>query len=213
MLSLRRLKVNKDNQYDHYKDSCIKRESAQSDRNKFFVVSLVCSACLAIFVILPDLIVQAILSWLQIEIATNVNTLIFILQGLNWAILTYALIRYTQASIYVERAYIYESQLENGLGLTREGDNYLKDYPVALDFIDFFYKKIYPLAIIIGVFAKSVFEWLSPNYSVISCLIDSLLALFIIALMVLYMAFLHKIASYYKTKQNPHSLKGKSSKS
>lgn len=194
--------MNKDNQYDHYKDSCSKRELAQSDRNKFFVVSLVCSACLAIFVILPNLIVQAILSWLQIEIATNINTLIFIFQGLNWAILTYALIRYTQASIYVERAYIYESQLENELGITRESDAYLNDYPVALDFIDFFYKKMYPLAIIIGVFAKSVFEWLSSNCNVISCLIDSMFALFIIALMVLYMAFLHKIASYCKTRHS-----------
>lgn len=155
---------------------------------------------------------QVVLAWLQIEVATDVNTLILILQSLNWAVLVYVLIRYTQASIYVERAYIYESQLEKELGITREGDDYLKDYPVALDFIDFFYKKIYPLAVIIGVFAKSVFEWQSPNYNIISCSIDSALALFIIALMVLYMAFLHKITSYYKAKQNPHSLKNKPSK-
>lgn len=141
------------------------------------------------------------------------NTLIFIFQSLDWAILTYTLIRYTQASIYVERAYIYESPLENELGIAREGDSYLKDYPVALDFIDLFYKKIFPLAIIIGVFAKSALEWGDPNYSTIPCLIDSALALFIIALMVLYMAFLHKIASYYKAKQKPHPPKGESNKS
>jgi len=154
-------------------------------------------AGLAIFVILPSLIVQVVLSWLQVEAATDVKTLISILQSLNWAILIYALIRYVQASTQVERAYIYEDQLEYKLGITREGDNYLNDYPVVLDFIDFFYKKIYPLTIIIGVFVKSISEWRSFNYF---CIVDSVLALFIIALMVLYMAFLHKMATYYKDK-------------
>ena len=205
--------MNKDNLYDHYKDSCAKRESAQSNRDKFFLASLVCLACLAIFVILPNFVVQVVLSWLQIEVATDVNILIFILQGLNWAILTYTLIRYTQASIYVERAYIYEGQLENELDIAREGDSYLKDYPVALDFIDFFYKKMYPLAIVIGAFTKVVFEWRNPNYSAISCLIDSTIALFIIALMVLYMAFLHKIASYYKAEQTSRPTEKKPNKS
>lgn len=205
--------MNKDNLYDHYKDSCAKRESAQTDRNKFFLASLVCAAGLAIFVILPDLVVQAVLSWLQVEVTTDVNTLISIFQSLNWAVLAYVLIRYVQASIQVERAYIYESQLEDRLGITREGSSYLNNYPVALDFIDFFYKKIYPLALIIGVFTKSILEWQSPNYGTIPCLIDSALALFIIALMVLYMAFLHKIVLYYKSKQDSHSPKDESSKS
>lgn len=193
--------MNKDNLYDHYKDSCAKRESAQIDRNKFFLASLVCAAGLAVFVVLPDLIVQAVLSWLQVEVTTDVNTLISILQSLNWAVLAYALIRYVQASVQVERAYIYESQLEDELCITREGSSYLKDYPSALDFIDFFYKKMYPLAIIVWAFVKSIFEWQSFNCNIVSCIIDSSLALFIVALMVLYMAFLHKIASYYNTKQ------------
>lgn len=210
---LRRLKVNKDNLYDHYKDSCAKRESAQTDRNKFFLASLVCAAGLAIFVVLPDLIVQAILSWLQVEVMADVNTLISILQSLNWAVLAYVLIRYVQASIQVERAYIYESQLEDELGITREGSSYLKDYPSVLDFIDFFYKKLYPLAVIIGVFAKSASEWGSANYNTVSCPIDSVLALFIIVLMVLYVDFLHQIVAHYKAKQNPYSPKDKSDKS
>ena len=184
--------MNKNNLYDHYKDSCARRELAQSNRNKFFLASLVCIACLAIFVILPGLIVQVVLSWLQVEAATDINTLIYILQSLNWAILTYTLIRYVQASIQVERAYIYEGQLENELGITREWDSYLNDYPVVLDFIDFFYKRTYPLAIIV---------WQSFNCNIVSCIIDSSFALFIVALMVLYMAFLHKIASHYNTKQ------------
>lgn len=204
--------MNKDNLYDHYKDSCAKRESAQIDRNKFFLASLVCAAGLAVFVVLPDLIVQAVLSWLQVEVTTDVNTLISILQSLNWAVLAYALIRYVQASVQVERAYIYESQLEDELCITREGSSYLKDYPSALDFIDFFYKKLYPLAVIIGVFAKSASEWGSASYNTVSCLIDSVLALFIIVLMVLYMDFLHQIATYYKAKQNPYSPKDKSGK-
>lgn len=205
--------MNKDNLYDHYKDSCAKRESAQTDRNKFFLASLVCVTGLAIFVILPDLVVQAVLSWLQIETTTDINTLISIFQSLNWAVLAYVLIRYVQASIQVERAYIYESQLEDRLDITREGNSYLNNYPVALDFIDFFYKKIYPLALIIGVFTKSILEWQSPNYGTIPYLVDSALALFIIALMVLYMAFLHKIVLYYKSKQDSHSPKDESSKS
>lgn len=193
--------MNKNNLYDHYKDSCARRELAQSNRNKFFLASLVCIACLAIFVILPGLIVQVVLSWLQVEAATDINTLIHILQSLNWAILTYTLIRYVQASIQVERAYIYEGQLENELGITREWDSYLNDYPVVLDFIDFFYKRTYPLAIIVWAFAKSIFEWQSFNCNIVSCIIDSSFSLFIVALMVLYMAFLHKIASHYNTKQ------------
>lgn len=198
---LRRSKVNKDSLYNHYEKTCSERETAQVNRNKFFLLSLICIVGLAVFLVLPDILVQAILSWLQIDVSTDMDTLIFIIQSLNWALLFYVLIRYVQANIQVERSYPYIYQLEKELEISREGDGYLNDYPVILNFIDFVYKKLYPLFAIVSVFAKSVLEWASPNRNIVCCFIDSVLALFTISLMVLYMAFLHKVDAYYKDRQ------------
>lgn len=192
------LEMNKDNLYDHYKDSCIKREAEQSNRNKFFLYSLVCIAGLTVFVALPDILAQAVLAWLNLELLPDMGVIIAVLQSLIWAFLAYVTIRYVQANVKVERDYFYIHQLEEQLGIGRDGENYLNNYPVVLDFIDFFYKKMYPLSLIVWIFAKSVLEWINPNKEVVCCVVDSMIGLFIIALTVLYMAFLHKVSKYYK---------------
>lgn len=192
--------MNSSIRYDHYKETYAKNVGAQTDRNKFFLLSLVCIAGLTGFIILPDLLVRAVLSWLEVDVSANISTLVGVTQSSIWALLLFVLIRYVQASIQVERTYPYIHVLEQKLGFQREGDDYLNDYPAALGFIDFFYKTLYPLAIIALVFAKSIVEWTNKNADLAGCIIDSIFALLIVVLMTLYMAFLYSISQHYDGK-------------
>ena len=78
------------------------------------------------------------------------------LNSLVWFCMLCLIVRYGQATVYVERQYHYLDGLEariNALGeandVTREGKSYLKNYPLFSDWTHFLYTTVFPL--ILGV--------------------------------------------------------------
>lgn len=105
--------------------------------------------------------------------------------------------QYYQKNIYIERQYGYLSDIEEVLSagihrtLNREGKNYLQNYPLYGDFIDWIYKRGFPLISIMLIVIKIVNEWLSQTYN-LSLIFDLVVAVLIIVLTSLYILFLNQ---------------------
>lgn len=145
-----------DTYYDHYKESCSFCQTAQSHRNRSFVYLCVLEAFSFMLVKNPDFICALLNDVARKELETTILFSNCILQTLVWVLIAYVLVRYVQDVLYVERQYKYLNTLEKKISqlleetddkniFTREGDYYLNNYPMVLNFIDLFYKILAPI--------------------------------------------------------------------
>lgn len=111
------------------------------------------------------------------------------IQTMLWILIVYVLIRYIQDMLYVERSYIYLDDLEkeilklNSINIfNREGENYQKDYPMVLNFIDLFYKMLMPVFFMVINSVRIYKEWTVINKVSLALICDTVLfvAIFII---------------------------------
>ena len=118
----------------------------------------------------PDFICGLLNEVAAKKLETTIQISTDILQTLIWILIAYVLVRYVQNVLYVERQYLYldgvEKRVAQQLGkkandslFSREGDNYLKDYPVVLNFIDLFYKVVAPILFGVINVVHIVQEW------------------------------------------------------
>lgn len=197
--------MNSDILYDHYKETCVLSRDMQKTRNKFFVLLFVSIAVLIIITISPDTIPQLLVSWAKETASVDLTFEILLLQSLTWIISTYFLIRYIQATIYIEKQYKYIGALEKKLeksipGLCREGKNYLAHYPVVNDFIHVIYNRILLVILIICIFAKVFSEWYHTDSFNVYLIVDSILAASMFILIILYYVFQYQVAKSYAEK-------------
>jgi hypothetical protein len=133
--------------------------------------------------------------WVKIEVG------VAIVQTLVWILLLYISIRYFQLNMSIERQYAYIHKLERqlqgaGLSVSREGESYLSGYPKVLDAIHVIYTWVFPLLLILLAAAKAILEWPSPYNIQLAVIIDTIIALIIIVLTILYV---------YSLKHKPKS--------
>ena len=111
-------------------------------------------------IIKPEKALEIILNGINNELKVSLSLGSAILQTLLWILIVYVMIRYIQDVLYVERQYKYLSELEYQIStsircqnlFSREGENYNKDFPMVLNFIDLFYKMLIPnLFILINI--------------------------------------------------------------
>ena len=129
-----------------------------------------------------------------------------IIQTLIWLLIAYVVIRYIQDMLYIERQYIYLSSLEKKISnlisidiFTREGDNYQKDYPMVLNFIDLFYKMLMPILFILINIIRIYVEWTSLNEVTIALICDTILFISIFIINWFYFFEIHsEITNYFK---------------
>ena len=145
-----------DTYYDHYKESISLCQTTQSHRNKSFVYLCVLEAISFLLAKNPDFICVLFNDVVKKQLETKILFSNCVLQTLVWVLIAYVLVRYVQDVLYVERQYRYLSTLEKKITLlleesdnqnifTREGDYYLVNYPMVLNFIDLFYKFLVPI--------------------------------------------------------------------
>ena len=142
--------------YDHYKETFNLSKEAQSRRNKSFLVLCILEAFSFLVLIRPEKAFELILDGINAELDMTLQVSNTIVQTMLWLLITYVMIRYIQDMLYVERQYIYLDKLEkvisNNMAInifTREGDHYLHNYPMVLNFIDLFYKMLMPIFFLI----------------------------------------------------------------
>ena len=191
--------------YDHYKETFTLSKEAQVRRNKSFAILCVLEALS--FLMLRNL--NLICGLLNDVAKKNLETTIIvsngILQTLIWILIAYVLIRYVQDVLYVERQYKYLDKLEIKItGLlgddifSREGNNYLKDYPLVLNFVALFYNFFSPVLFTVINIAHIVVEWRTAS-SKLGLACDTMICVAILMITWLYFFEVHtRIATWFK---------------
>ena len=138
--------------YDHYKETDELSKKAIYRRNKNFVVLCVLEGLLFLILIKPEYAFGLICQGINDKLEMTLQLSNAIIQTLIWLLIVYVLIRYIQDVLYVERQYEYLEKLEKVIAelssqnvFSREGENYQRDYPMVLNFIDLFYKMFMPI--------------------------------------------------------------------
>lgn len=183
--------------YDHYKESNLLSQNAQKQRNKLF--KYLCLAILfnLIFLIYPDEIIDILNQFLNNNYSITISIAYIIIQSSCWILITYLLTQYLHKNIYIERQYSYLKSLEEEIGnelktkvFNRESDNYLNNYPLILNVLDFFYKWFLPIAIILINGIKLYYEYVNKVCLFLK-ITDTLCFGFIFLLIILYLKMLH----------------------
>lgn len=156
--------------YNHYKDSCDICRKCEQDRNKLFATVFVLLIVLFLFLTAESSTVEIIQAVVKEKYKINLSLSIDIMQSAVWLLLLYYTIRYYQLSIQIERLYIYIHKTEekiselSSLNITREGKEYLKNYPLILNCIWFAYTIMFPMLYLLCVIVKLCFELKSGGY-------------------------------------------------
>ena len=175
--------------YDHYKETVVLNKEAQARRNRSFIILCVLEAFSFLFLINPQKAHEIIVAGINLELDSKLQLSISVIQSLLWILIAYVIIRYVQDVLYIERQYIYLDNLEKKISsfisddiFKREGDNYLDNYPIVLNFIDLFYKMLMPI-LFIAINGTLIFrEWILFNKTKFALICDTILflAIFII---------------------------------
>lgn len=198
-----------DTYYDHYKESVSLCRTTQSHRNKSFVYLCVLEAISFMLIKNPDFICVLLNDVVKKELEATILFSNCILQTLVWVLIAYVLVRYVQDVLYVERQYKYLNTLEKKISLlleetddknifTREGDNYLNNYPMVLNFIDLFYKILAPILFSAINVVHIVQEWNSGMTCTV-LIVDTVICVAIFVITWFYFFEIHdKMAEWFK---------------
>lgn len=185
--------------YDHYKETGTLRREAMQRRNKNFVILCVLEAILFLFLIQLDAAMGAVTAGINSFLGVTFSLGGNVIQTLLWILIVYVLIRYCQDTLYVEGQYRYEDKLEKIISemikeksseenaVDREGENYFKDYPMVLNFIDLFYKMFSPILFAVINTVGIVKEWVDREEVSLSLVCDT--ALFIVVIIIIWFYF------------------------
>lgn len=192
--------------YDHYKETVSLSKEAQGRRNKSFLVLCILEAFSFLILIRPEKAFELILDGINIELGKSLQISNTIIQTLLWLLIAYVMIRYVQDMLYVERQYIYLDKLEKEISsnmtvniFTREGDHYLHNYPMVLNFIDLFYKMLMPIFFGVINIVRIYKEWKSVMCISIALISDTVLCAAILIITWFYFFEIHsKITDFCK---------------
>lgn len=177
--------------YDHYKDTYQLSKSAQRERDRYFIISGILVFLLFLLIAFPGDTTTTFLSYLESKFDLKMAFKLCVIESFVWIMLYYFLTKYFQRVIYIERLYPYIQELEREIRVSREGDKYLADYPLILDFIHITFNLIFPLIFLLTTLIKIIMEW--ANRSNWICLIlNSGLFIATTITIVLSMAYMHK---------------------
>lgn len=178
--------------YDHYKDTTEETKKQESRRNKLFIIILIHIFVLFLVSYKPESMCNVISDLLMEKWKMGFYFSINIIQIAIMISMLYCVIRYYQINIQINRIYPYIHTIENELSkqisknFTREGKNYLKEYPKTQNIVYFCYKYIFPVFYIIALIYRVIINntWNSPVIKSIEVIITILLIILNIVYMI-----------------------------
>ena len=187
--------------YDHYKESNSLRKVSQSRRNKSFAYLCILEAISFLMVRNSEFICGLLNEAVAKKLETTIQIGTGIIQTLIWILIAYVLVRYVQDVLYIERQYSYLARLEKEISkqlgekqddsiFSREGEDYLRDYPLVLNFIDLFYKMFAPILFAVINVVHIVQEWNFGEGLTLIC--DTVICATILIIIWFYFFALHK---------------------
>ena len=198
-----------DTYYDHYKDTYSHNRAAQSRRNKSFVFLCLLEAISFMLIRNSEFICGVINDVARKKLESVIIFSNTILQTLVWILIAYVLVRYIQDVLYIERQCGYMATLEKNIRdmlgedegnniFSREGDHYLENYPMVLNFIDLFYKFFSPILFTAINIVHIFHEWKS-GISIAPLIADTSICAAVFIITWFYFFEIHsKIAELFK---------------
>lgn len=184
--------------YDHYKETFKLSKDAQKRRNKNFVILCILEALSFLLLIRPEVAFGLMLAGINKDIETSLQLSNTIMQTLIWVLVAYVMIRYIQDMLYVERQYLYLEKIEKEIAdlsttgiFSREGENYQRNYPMVLNFIDLFYKMFMPIVFAAINIVRIYEEWVFKQGSNVALGCDTILCIAIIIIDWFYFFEIH----------------------
>lgn len=150
--------------YDHYKDSFSLQREYLKQRDRLFLYSLAIVTGILIILIVPKDSYEVINEVAAKRIGSKIYFTPEFLDSILWFLLLIYVLKYFQATITVERQYMYIHELEARISdlledkFDREGNNYLTKFNSFSDVAWFFYTVLFPMFIIIIPGAKILNE-------------------------------------------------------
>ena len=183
---------------EHYKHTFDFLQTHLKRRDRLFVCGLLVLIVMLFQIYTPNetsgLITQLISN--KLELKTPINFLY--VQSILWFVLLAIIIKYFQSVIFIERQYSYIHSLENILSkqykekaFTREGDSYLKNYPVFLTWASFLYTILFPVLVVVVILTKIISEYKQYGCSEVLVWFNGLFFMFIAISIVLYLYVIH----------------------
>ena len=139
--------------HEHYRDTCTVMQSQRHTRDRYFYFMIIVVAIAWFDLAAPEGFANAVGDVLRTQFAlTTVPDLEYV-RSVLWFLLLGLTVRYCQAALGVERQYTYVHELEATLakhvegGFRREGEAYLSDYPMFLNWAHHLYSLVFPVVL------------------------------------------------------------------
>jgi hypothetical protein len=183
---------------EHYAHTFDFLQSHLKKRDRLFIGVLFLMFLLLFQIYTPDetsgIITQVISTKLDLKEPLN----FLYVQSIIWFVLLSVIIKYFQSVVFIERQYSYIHALEKKLSVeygdssfTREGDSYLKDYPVFLNWASFLYTILFPSILLVVLTSKIIIECKQYGFSEISICFNTMIYIFISISIALYLYVIH----------------------
>lgn len=180
--------------YDHYKETCAISRENEKIRNKLFIIVCIIVGLLFMFSYDNNSIIGLMQSWVKGNYNCDLLFSSNIIQAVLWIILFFSTLRYLGLNINLDRSYIYIHQLEEQINkvssmpiITREGKNYLNNYPVLNNITYYMYRIIVPIIYYFVIVQKLKLEYIAQQGVNISVIFQIILGILCIILIVTYL--------------------------
>lgn len=155
----------------HYKDSYDIHLSSRKEREIIFYALLFVISFFSLQITSADFANIAFSEFAKQQSGISIDKNSDFLSSLSWLLLFGLSAKYYQIHTRIEREYKYLHSIEEiinayypkSMAFTREGKSYLSNYPAFSDWMDFVYKTIFPLSIVISSTTKIYRECFTAN--------------------------------------------------
>jgi hypothetical protein len=142
--------------HDHYKDTFSHQLGYLKRRNRFSLYLFLALVIMFLEVTSPNGTETIISKLISEYLGDSVSLETDFVRCLTWLFLFGLVVQYCQTTVSVERQYVYLHKLEKELTpffsskipFTREGESYLKNYPMLSNWIDILYKWVFPVVLV-----------------------------------------------------------------
>lgn len=184
--------------HDHYRDTCTVMQDQRAARDRYFYLVLAVLGIALFDVATPQGFASSVSDVLKSKMQMSAAPDLGYIRSLLWFLLLGFTIRYCQTALAVERQYAYVHKLESMLSthfegaFTREGDAYLSDYPLFLDWAHYLYTLVFPLLLsavaIVWMYRQIPGSWPWP----LAVWFDGFVTMAILASIGMYLVAFHR---------------------
>jgi len=198
--------------HDHYKETFARIRELERSRDRHFLIVIALYGFLAVQIAYPAQLSGSIESITVLGTQLEMGRLpLATLLSATWVFTLAIGLRYCQGSLAIDRQYPYLHELERTISplvgggqlYQREGDVYLRKYPVLLNGAWLAYVVLFPLILLGATIALLLAEWFRLDYPMLHSAFDTGIGLALICFF-----FLYRFEPYVRERIRRHARNG-----